>query len=174
MGFDHGVITKVVRTALHDPSLDVGDWSIEPLTGGFGEVTATSEGVCRVRGTAVAASGPVQWSVVRKRLQSAAGHSDPADWDYWKREALAYEADLLRDLPEGFAAPTCLPSVWSTIGISNSGSRTCTRLPLTRGRWPATGWQLDISGASTGRTSPAARSRPTHGCRWVGSGHGWR
>ncbi len=51
--------------------------------------------------------GPVQWSVVRKRLQSAAGHSDPADWDYWKREALAYEADLLRDLPEGFAAPTC-------------------------------------------------------------------
>jgi Phosphotransferase enzyme family len=105
---DRGVITQVVRTALQDPSLDVRDWSIEPLTGGFGEVTATTEGVCRVRGTAVAAGRPVRWSVVRKRLEGAPGDLDLVDWGYWKREALAYEADLLRDLPEGFAAPTCV------------------------------------------------------------------
>ncbi len=111
MDGDHNVITQVVRTALQNPSLVVRDWSIEPLLGGFGEVTATSEGVCRVRGTAVAAGRPVRWSVVRKRLQGTAGHADPVDWDYWKREALAYEADLLGDLPEGFAAPTCFAVV---------------------------------------------------------------
>jgi hypothetical protein len=31
----------------------------------------------------------------------------PDHWYYWKREALAYESDLLRTLPDGLRAPVC-------------------------------------------------------------------
>jgi hypothetical protein len=40
-------------------------------------------------------------------LRRAAELDDPSDWDYWKREALAYEAGLLVDLADGFVAPRC-------------------------------------------------------------------
>ncbi len=32
---------------------------------------------------------------------------DQTHWNYWKRETLVYQSDLLETLPEGMVAPRC-------------------------------------------------------------------
>ena len=107
MELDDATVRRVAAIAAGDPSLEVLEWSVEPIRGGMTEALGISEGVVRVAGVGAAGGRRVPWSVIRKRLTSAPGHDDPSDWDYWKREGLAYDAGLLRELADGFAAPTC-------------------------------------------------------------------
>ena len=76
------------------------DWSIVPLTGGF-----SGSHVYHVTGTAVSHSKAVSWAVVLKVLRADPLHGDPADWAYWRREALLYTSGLLDDLPGGLRTP---------------------------------------------------------------------
>jgi hypothetical protein len=74
----------------------------------FGAVNATTAGVFRVRGAGFRAGRRARWSAILKMFQAPAGRSDPAHWNYWKREALAYGSGLLAALPKGVSAPRCL------------------------------------------------------------------
>lgn len=107
MELDDATVRRVAAIAAGEASLDVLEWSIAPIGGGMTEAIGISEGVARVAGVGVADGRRLSWSAIRKQLKSAPGHDDPADWDYWKREALAYGAGLLRELADGFAAPVC-------------------------------------------------------------------
>ncbi len=107
MELDEATVRRVAAIAADDPSLEVLDWSVEPIGGGMTEALGISEGVVRVAGVGAAGGRRVPWSVIRKRLTSAPGHEHPSDWDYWKREGLAYDAGILGELADGFAAPTC-------------------------------------------------------------------
>jgi hypothetical protein len=104
---DDATVRRVASIAAGEPSLEILEWSVEPIRGGMTEAIGISEGVVRVAGVGLADGRRVPWSVIRKRLKSAPGHEDPADWDFWKREGLAYDAGLLRELAVGFAAPVC-------------------------------------------------------------------
>jgi hypothetical protein len=104
---DDATVRRVASIAAGDPSLEVLGWSIEPIGGGMTEAIGISDGVARVTGVAISDGRRVRWSAIRKPLKRAAGHDDPADWDYWRREALAYDAGLLLELSDGLAAPAC-------------------------------------------------------------------
>ena len=107
MELDEAVVRRMVGRALGDPSIGIVDWSARTLAGGMTQALGTSEGVLRVTGAGVSASRRTPWSIIIKTLRRVAEHDDPGDWDYWKREALAYRTGLLNDLPDGFAAPRC-------------------------------------------------------------------
>jgi len=49
----------------------------------------------------------LEWSLILKVLYPPADRGQPSDWDYWRREADAYQSGLLDDLPGGLAAPRC-------------------------------------------------------------------
>jgi hypothetical protein len=109
MELDVATVRRVASIAVGDPSIEVTEWSVEPIRGGMTEAIGISEGVARVAGVArgMADERRVPWSMIRKTLKTAPGHDHPADWDYWKREGLAYDAGILRELADGFAAPIC-------------------------------------------------------------------
>ena len=107
MELDDTTVRRVASIAAGAPSLEVLEWSVEPIGGGMTEAIGISDGVARVAGVGVADGRRVPWSIIIKPLKSAPGHDHPADWDFWKREGLAYEVGLLRELADGFAAPVC-------------------------------------------------------------------
>ena len=61
-----------------------------------------------LQGTASGAEGRRGFSMVAKGLADGrTGSGDPGDWNYWKREPLAYASGVLATLPPGIAAPIC-------------------------------------------------------------------
>jgi Phosphotransferase enzyme family len=104
---DARLVTEMVAVVLDGPAVDVGDWSVTPLGGGVSQVLGISEGVSRLEGVATSGGEARPWSLILKVLRRAPDHDDPADWDYWKREELAYGAGLLADLPPGLDTPRC-------------------------------------------------------------------
>ena len=119
---DSVLLTDVVRRALRSPASAVVDWQPPvPLTDTAAVTIPSSGGVYRLRGTAMDEGRRVSWSVILKALHSPAGAmvpggfvipkelaDDVTTFNYWKREALAYQTGLLDDLPGGLAAPRCL------------------------------------------------------------------
>jgi hypothetical protein len=106
-------LAPVVRRALGAPDAEVLDWRVAPLGGGTG-VALGAGTLHRVSGTARDDDTVQVWSIVHKRLRPpavGAGFSlsgdDPTSQTYWKREALVYSSELLRELPAGFVAPRC-------------------------------------------------------------------
>lgn len=83
---------------------DTTGWVADPLV--ETAVVSATAGVWRIH-----ADG---WSVVVKRLQlSASGNdrwqagADPGHWLYWRREALAFDSDVLTLLTGGIRSPSC-------------------------------------------------------------------
>jgi len=97
-------ITPIVRRAVQSPTVEVSDWSVHPIHSGGGE----GLGVYRFAGTGEDRARPVEWSLVLKAFGAPAEGGQRGDWNYWKREAMAYRSGLLDDLPGGIAAPRCL------------------------------------------------------------------
>ncbi len=93
-------LTPLVRRLLEDESATVIDWTDQPLEGGF-----SGSAVHRFQGQAQTATGNRPWSLVRKEFSLAAGNQQPADYDYWKREILFYQSDLVEALPTTLIAP---------------------------------------------------------------------
>jgi hypothetical protein len=90
-------ITPLVRRAMHSPTVEVSEWSVNPIHSGDGE----GLGVYRFFGTGEDRGQPVGWSLILKAFGAPAEGGEEADWNYWKREAMAYRSGLLDDLPGG-------------------------------------------------------------------------
>ncbi len=110
---DREVLTNVVRSALSNESVEIRNWHLSKVGGGFGN--PVSVGIYRVQGVASDKHTEKAWSVILKILQSPenvgakdmGGGDDTTHWNYWKREPLVYQSGLLDKLPEGLAAPIC-------------------------------------------------------------------
>ncbi len=139
---DESTLKPVVRKSLHLANLQVTDWHVCQLGGGFGN--PVSLGVYRIEGTAHDGARDLPWSVILKLIQSPAnsgwtnmGEGDnQGHWNYWRREVLAYRVGLLDSLPPGLAAPSCyeavdLPGDMAALWLEDLGSA------------QSTGWSLD-------------------------------
>ena len=110
---DRDVLTNVVRSALSNESVEIRNWHLSKVGGGFGN--PVSVGIYRVQGVASDKRTEKAWSVILKILQSPenvgakdmGGGEDATHWNYWKREPLVYQSGILDKLPEGLAAPRC-------------------------------------------------------------------
>jgi hypothetical protein len=113
---DPVVLLQVVRRALQQPSADIAEWHIGPV--GHEPLSRVTGGVFRVTGQVHHRSATLPWSVILKIVHPPAntegvlgaflGRSDdPTHYNYWQREPLIYQADLLSDLSGGMAAPRC-------------------------------------------------------------------
>jgi hypothetical protein len=101
---ERSAITPLVRRAMHSPAVEVSDWSVYPIHSGDGE----GLGVYRFVGIGEDQGKRMPWSLVLKAFEAPAQGGRVGDWNYWKREAMAYRSGLLNDLPGGMAAPRCL------------------------------------------------------------------
>ena len=91
-----------MRQLLNDDQLAVLDREVRPFAGAG---SATTRGLFRISGTARLGSGKTtSWRLVLKVIGDSdllgSGHChEPTDWNYWKREALAFESGLLDGWP---------------------------------------------------------------------------
>jgi hypothetical protein len=105
---DRALLTPIVRDAVEDDAAELADWSMSPLTGGASQDAGYSYGLYRFQGNAKTENRIVPWSLILKATAgSLAGSDEPARWDYWKREVLAYQSGFLVDLPGDIEAPRC-------------------------------------------------------------------
>lgn len=103
-------LESIVGQILEQPILSILDWSIQPITGGASEYVAGGLGVYVVTGTARQTNrGAAPWSVVVKTVRPSrdADTNNPIMWNYWKREILAFQSGILKELPGNLVAPRC-------------------------------------------------------------------
>jgi hypothetical protein len=100
---DHVTLTPLVRSALGSETIEVINWECKQLHGGIAAGTA----VYRFSGQGSDQHQTIPWSLILKILRSEDGSADASAWDYYKREADAYQSGWLDDLPGGPAAPRC-------------------------------------------------------------------
>jgi hypothetical protein len=101
---DQATLTPLVQSALNSETVEVIHWDYEQLHGGAGTGTAiySFAGLGRDR------EQKVPWSLILKTLRPAADTTTVSAWNYYKREADAYQSGWLDDLPGGLAAPRSL------------------------------------------------------------------
>ena len=99
---DEATLTPLVRAVLTNVQAHLLDWSVQPLEGGF-----SGAAVYRIHGHAQTADGRQPWSLIVKVITPALGSQEPTAWDYWKREVLVYQSEILAGLPEDLIAPRC-------------------------------------------------------------------
>lgn len=88
-----GDVAVAVRALLGDSAVEVRSWRAEPVA--WRVVSDVTDGLRRLRGTAMRADRPVSWSLIVKTAKPA--RPDDATW---RREVQAYTSGLLRSLPE--------------------------------------------------------------------------
>ena len=100
---DQATLTPLVRSALGSKTVELAAWECEQLHGGVGVGTA----IYRFSGEGYDREQKVPWSLILKTLCPEGDNSDVSAWNYYKREADAYQSGLLDDLPGGLTAPRC-------------------------------------------------------------------
>jgi hypothetical protein len=100
---DQATLTPLVRSALGSESVEVINWECEQLHGGI----AAGTSVYRFSGQGRDQGQTIPWSLILKILRPAGGSADTSAWDYFKREADAFQSGWLDDLPGGLGAPRC-------------------------------------------------------------------
>jgi hypothetical protein len=98
---DQAALTPLVQRALNSETVEVIDWECEQLHGGVGLGTA----IYRFAGQGRDQEQKVPWSLILKTLSPAGDNTHVSAWNYYKREADAYQSGWLDDLPGGLAAP---------------------------------------------------------------------
>ncbi|MDO0925048.1 phosphotransferase [Streptomyces sp. TG1A-8] len=170
-----GELREPVRALLADPAAVVRDFRCEPIR--YDSWSRASEGLYVVRGTASSGGRAAVWELVLKQVgyhpwtpgredlarQIDDGGDGPADWSYWRREALALASPLLGAAGGRFAAVRCLGTV------PLPGDRL--RLWLERvGGTPGEAWTagdlLDTAECLGGFHARSLRSRPAHRPWW--------
>src|SRR5262249_9581445 len=96
-------LAPIVRRVLDASAAWPVDWSCEPLD--VAAINPTTGGLYRVAGTAQTDAGPLRpWRVILKVLSRPdlsgtpleSGYAVlPEDWNYWRREVLAFRSGLL-------------------------------------------------------------------------------
>lgn len=105
---DSSPLADFARRAVGSPTAGIVDWTAERISGGIGSTTGA---IFRVSGTLREGPETRPWSMIVKAARPPSEGIDVASPDYWKREALLFQSDLLDDLPEGLAAPRCFGAV---------------------------------------------------------------
>lgn len=101
-------LMPIVAQALGKSTVTPVEWRAQPLAAGGSQIVG-GLGIHRVTGVAHTDDGLQPWSLIVKVLRGGAAlaSDDPGAWNYWQREALAYQSGLLAQLPGGLAAPRC-------------------------------------------------------------------
>ncbi|MBV7327237.1 aminoglycoside phosphotransferase family protein [Chloroflexi bacterium TSY] len=97
-------MTKRVCELTGYSQLTLTEWACRTIYGGTGE----GLGIWQIRGIADAQHHSISWSLIVKILDRSLSGDGEATWNYWKREALLYESDLLDELSGHLKAPRCL------------------------------------------------------------------
>jgi hypothetical protein len=100
-------LTPLVRQALGSETVEVTNWDVQQLHGGFAGGHAGASVINRVSGRGRDRDNAVEWSLILKVLYPQPDRDQPSDYDYWRREAHAFESGLLDDLPGHLTAPHC-------------------------------------------------------------------
>jgi hypothetical protein len=100
--------TDLVRAALRDGTAEINSWTDDDAGGG-----ASGSQLFRIRGDARGEGTVVPWRFLLKVFNHEGEgwqetSTDPGAWDYWKREWLAYQDPLLREMQGSLTAPRCL------------------------------------------------------------------
>ena len=94
---DAVMLTPLVRRCLERGKAELIDWEYAALQGGsFNSEIYRFSGNARERGEVL------HWSMILKIIRSPDGKNEPAALKYWKREALAYQSGLLRNVGAHF------------------------------------------------------------------------
>lgn len=135
-------LTPFVSQVLDKPNIEVMDWHAQPLLGGAANLVAGGLGVYRLSGSARDMDGMYVWTLIVKIASgsSATAGAVPNDWNYWKREVLAYQSGLLLDLPGNLVAPRCY-------GVTEHPNSEC-RIWLEDIHEPASVWDLERHGVA--------------------------
>ena len=104
---DDATLASMVQRALDRNTVEVTNWDVQQIHGGWGHGSAGGSGIHRVSGQGRDGAELVEWSLILKVLHPPADQGQPTDFTYWRREADAYQSGLLDDLPGGLAAPRC-------------------------------------------------------------------
>ncbi len=108
MEIDTDLLLEPVRACLGDAAAKIVDVRAKPVAAGFSESEGGGLGTLRISGAAMTASGLQSFRMISKSLgDDGTGSNDPNEWNYWKREALAYASGVLDVLPPGVSAPKC-------------------------------------------------------------------
>lgn len=101
-------LMPIVAQALGKSAVTLVEWRAQPLAAGGSQIVG-GLGIHRVTGVAHTDDDLQPWSLIVKVLRGGAAlaSNDPGAWNYWQREALAYQSGLLAQLPGGIAAPRC-------------------------------------------------------------------
>ena len=98
---DQATLNPIVQSALNSETAEVTGWEREQLHGGMGLGTA----IYRFSGEGHDRGQKAPWSLILKTLCPAEDNASVSAWNYYKREADAYQSGWLDDLPGGLAAP---------------------------------------------------------------------
>lgn len=101
-------LAPIVARVLEKPAVTLVEWRAHPLSAGGSQMVG-GLGLQRVTGMAQTDAGLLPWSLIVKVLQGggALASDDPGAWNYWQREAWAYQSGVLAQLPGGIVAPRC-------------------------------------------------------------------
>ncbi len=100
---DQATLTPLVQSALNSETVEVMDWDYEQLHGGAG----TGNAIYRFAGQGRDREQKMSWSLILKTVYPEGDNTHISAWNYYKREADAYQSGWLDDLPGGLAAPRC-------------------------------------------------------------------
>lgn len=111
-------LAPMVAQVLGESAVALVEWRAQPLMAGGSQIVG-GLGIQRVTGIARTNVGLQPWSLIVKVLRGGAAlaSDDPGAWNYWKREALAYQSGLLTHLPGGIRAPRCYAVQEQTDGV---------------------------------------------------------
>ena len=107
-------LTPYVRKAIGKSTAKVMDWAYKPIS--WEVINPVTAGITRLTGMAVDDAQNIPWSIVLKCIQwmDLTGSplekdymNEPTDWNYWKREALAYKSGILDKFKGNLVTPRC-------------------------------------------------------------------
>ncbi len=96
-----GRVGEAVSLMLGNPSVQIKEWHCEPIHGGVEALNV----VFRCQGTAESGDKLIPWSIIAKTTSKGLESEHPQGYRYWKRETLAYQSDLVKNLAEHLSAP---------------------------------------------------------------------
>ena len=103
---DSAMLTDPVRQALGSLTAEIQGWEHQPIS--YINTEESNLGLHRFKGSARDQEEDHSWSIVLKAVHAPINQNNLTYYNYHRREILAYEEGLLKDLPGGISAPRCL------------------------------------------------------------------
>lgn len=105
-GITEEKIQECVSKMYKIKKIRIKHWKCEPID--YRTPNFTTGGLYRLRGVAEAYPNTLSWTLVLKVIQPESEEkNDPKHHNYWKREALVYQSNILEQLPDVIYVPQC-------------------------------------------------------------------